>query len=130
MKLNFKTVALCATIGLLAAGCQKENVEPIGSSLNADMLVYTVDGVYHSIPTEGVQDRADFYNLLFDMAEQGHIVTVCADNSRYVAKETQTFVTGDRDEAIAWVIKMQDNGYEVTFSYDSEKHLYTCIAVK
>ena len=46
------------------------------------------------------------------------------------AKETVTFTTGNKNEAIDWTNTMLGLGYEVTMYYDEETGLYVCIAYK
>lgn len=129
MKRQIRTVALCAALGLLAAGCQKENVEAFTTGVSdVYTMSYSVDGVDQTTTMDSaVLD--EFVNRMFDMAEQGHIVTIGDKGmSAFAAKETVTYTTNDRTDAVNWTVKMKNDGYTVTVSYD--KGVYTCIAVK
>ncbi|MCQ2278684.1 MAG: hypothetical protein MJZ62_05215 [Bacteroidales bacterium] len=70
---------------------------------------------------------------LFALAEEGHIVTFrneVAISSIATPKDTVKYNTTNKDDAYAWSEKMNNAGYFVTISYDKEKGVYNCIAIR
>ncbi|MBR2958323.1 MAG: hypothetical protein IKC19_01670 [Bacteroidales bacterium] len=132
MRKTLRTVALCAAIGLLAVGCQKEVLQyPVSDMAEGqNMFSYSING---ETKTECVTEegRTELINYLFDLAEQGYRVTFNGRNtSVFSAKDVVTYSTSDRSAAVAWCDKMINDGYEVEVTYDRDKGIYTCIATK
>lgn len=137
MKKTIRTVALIAVLGTMAVGCQKETIVEPQASVAEIGTVYTVqyavDGVLHQETLIGEQAWSDFLHRMLALAEQGYEVTVINENSNSGAvsgKEVVTFSTSNQEEAFKWCAEMLHAGYAVTMTYDEERHMYNCVAVK
>lgn len=70
---------------------------------------------------------------MVDIAESGYKVTFStadASNTSNVAKETVTYTTADKDDAMAWSDTMTSNGYTVEINYDEVNNVFVCIAYR
>lgn len=137
MRKTFTTIALVAMLGALAVSCQKENIidEPPVVAENGTVYTvsYAVDGVTHQLTLVGDEAWRDFLNRMMALAEEGHEVTFRNEEaaSRVVStKEVVTYSTSSHDDAYSWAEKMVDDGYTVTITFDKEKKIYTCYAIK
>lgn len=137
MNKTIRTIALIAVLGTMTVGCQKEQeIEP-QSSVTEIGTVYTVqyavDGVLHLETLIGEQAWSDFLHRMLALAEEGCEVSVSNENitSRVVAtKEVVTYSSSSQEDAYSWCDKMVLSGYTVTITYDKEKNVYNCIAIK
>ncbi len=137
MRKTLTTIALFALLGTLAVSCQKENIidetNIVAENGSVYKVSYTVDGVTHQLTLVGDEAWHDFLNRMMALAEEGHEVTFRNEeaSSRVVStKETVTYTTSDHDDAYSWAAKMVDDGYTVTITFDKEKKIYTCYAIK
>ena len=137
MRKTFTTIALVALLGTLAASCQKENYidQPtiVSESCATYTVQYTIDGVSHTITLIDEESWSEFLNYMLDLAENGYQVNFRVEDSTsntISAKEVVTYSTTDRDDAYAWAEKMGKNGYSVGVSFDKEKKIYICYAIK
>jgi len=137
MKKVFKTVALCAVLGTMAVGCQKENIiedaNVVAQIGTVRKMQYTIDGVEHHITLVGDNAWNEFLHQMAALAKEGHSISFRneeASSAVASAKETVTFTTTDHDEACAWCNSMSDQGYTVYMGYDKDKGMYICVAVK
>lgn len=137
MRKTISTIALFAVLGTLAVSCQKENIIDGTSVVAENDTVYTVryavDGVTHQITLVGDEAWHDFLNRMFALAEEGHEVSFRNEEaaSRVVStKEKVTYTTPDHDDAYEWAEMMYKQGYAVTVTFDEEKKIYTCYAIK
>ena len=66
------------------------------------------------------------------LANEGHnILFSKTDNFQSsLSKEKVVYSTNDFDDAKKWMLKMLEDGYQVSFSFDEETGEYTCIAIK
>lgn len=131
MKRKIRTVALCALLAILAAGCQKENIDPIAieSMTTSSVISYSINGYEQTVqlPEEEIDG---LINHLFDLAEQGYHISFWGDREQIVAaKDVITYTTGDRTDAIVWSKKMRDSGYAVNIEYDKDMQVYICTAI-
>lgn len=131
MKKKIRTVALCAAMGLLTVGCQKENVNPsVFESVGSIYCVTYSIGGSEQTATVSEGDWKDFISHMFDIAEQGYTVSFFTGTySPSAAKGTVTYTTSDRDDAESWAQKMVDDGYQVKVSYNPKSGIYTCVAI-
>lgn len=136
MKKPIISAVLIAVLGTMAVSCQKENIIDsqitVGESVAVYTVHYSVNGVLHSETLIGEQALSDFMQRMLALAEQGYEVTVCNENFSRVAasKEVVTYSTPDHDEAHNWCKQKIKEGYSVTISYDEERHVYNCIAIR
>ena len=134
MKKTVRTMALIALMGLMATGCQKEEVvEPQSTVADITYMTvsYTVDGVETNVSFIDEAAWHQFLDWMFALAEEGHRVSFRnANQERRATKETVTSVTTDAGDAQTWAIKMMHEGYEVTITYNDKTHEYTCIAIR
>ncbi len=138
MNSKAKSIALLAVLSLAAVGCQKENiVEPelhTQQNVSVRNIVYSIDGVTFHRAIYGEQDWDTFLVWMTDMAKKGHSVSLknenTSTNNELYAKDVETFVTNNENEAIEWCKKMTDLNYEVTMVYDERTGKFTCTAVK
>lgn len=137
MKKVLKTVALCALMGIVAAGCQKEEqvLEPVSlltDSVEVRTMSCSIGGATEQIVLRGDAEWSNFLNRMLALAEEGYVVTFAsADRTGkpMSTKDVQTYVTTDRDAAYGWAEKMALGGYQVTVTYNDKDHTYTCVAV-
>lgn len=128
MNKTIKVIALCGVLGLTATSCQKENLVEENTNIVAQAntvrnVVYTVDGIEHSITLIGDDSWNKFLQRMFALAEEGHRVTFHnEDNTANVAmaKEIVTFSTKDKKKAEAWCAEMVEAGYEVSVYFDPD----------
>ncbi|MBR1765467.1 MAG: hypothetical protein IJ745_00330 [Bacteroidales bacterium] len=137
MNKTFRTIALIAVLGTMAVGCQKEQPIELQSSITEIGTVYTVqysvNGVLHQETLVGEQAWSGFLHCMLALAEEGYEVSVANENisSRAVAtKEVVTYSSSSQEDAYSWCDKMVLSGYTVTITYDKEKKVYNCIAIK
>ncbi|MGX8713265.1 MAG: hypothetical protein ACSW8I_06235 [bacterium] len=134
MKKTVKTMALIALMGLVATGCQKEEmVEPQNTvaDITFKTVYYTVDGVEARASFVNESSWTQFLDWMFALAKEGHRVSFRnANHERRATKETVTYVTTDAGDAQTWAVKMMHEGYEVTITYNDKTQEYTCIAIK
>lgn len=137
MRKTFTTIALFAVLGTLAVSCQKENIIDETNIVAENGTVYTVryavDGVTHQLTLVGDEAWHDFLNRMLALAEEGHEVSFRNEEaaSRVVStKEVVTYTTDNGEDALNWAEKMVDDGYTVTITFDKEKKIYTCYAIK
>jgi hypothetical protein len=137
MKKIFRVIAIVSIIGLTATSCQKEqiidpldNTEQIG---NKHSVQYVVDGVTYSITFANDEEWLEFLQQLFRWAEEGRLVSFCnaeTVNRTTPSKEKVVYETPNKEDAEAWAIAMEKDGYLVSVSFDSNTGIYTCIAIK
>lgn len=137
MKKVIRTMAIFASMCVIATGCQKEQmIEPQGviAEVSAIYTVhYTIDGIPSSIVLYGEQAWYDFLNYLFALVKEGYDVSFCEENASanvVSSKETVIYTTSSEDEAFAWANEMAKAGYAVSVKYDEETGIFTCIAIK
>lgn len=137
MRKTFITIALFAVLGSLVVSCQKENIIDatyvVAENGTVHTVSYTVDGLTHQITLVGDETWRDFLNRMMDLAEDGHEVTFRNEEatSRVVStKKVVTYTTDNGEDALNWAEKMVDNGYTVTITFDKEKKVYNCYAIK
>jgi len=132
-----KTIALCAMLGLLATGCQKEfPLERVGTEMSNEVsrsVAYTIDGItYHSI-IKGDDEWMEFLMYLTELSKEGRCVS-CWDKSQEnvipATKEIVTYTAKTEKDAVAWCDMMFDAGYKVTMTYDKDNQQFVCIAIK
>ncbi|MCR4660230.1 MAG: hypothetical protein K5650_08050 [Bacteroidales bacterium] len=133
MKKAIRTVAFLATIGMLAAGCQKEtNLFDASTLVQTETTVcYSINGATGNVnlPNEDAWDA--FMNRMMALAREGyHISLKCGSVfSDSLSKETIVYTTDNEADAISWAKKMAKDGYQVDITYN-ENGTYTCIAIK
>lgn len=137
MKKVFKTIALVSIIGLTATSCQKEQTTfPQGTAEQIGYkhtVLYSVDGISQSVTFNTDEEWLEFLHQLFIWAEEGHQVTFRnaeASNNTIASKEKVVYETSNKKEAEEWAFAMEEAGYSVSVSYDSNTGIYTCIAIK
>lgn len=137
MKKKTIYVALFATLGMMATGCQKENESDQYNQLTegAAMYVvqYTVDGEYHRVSLASEEERDALMLRLMALAREGYEVFVC-NGSRTLherlTKDVVVYTTTSESDAVKWSKQMTDNGYSVQISFDTKTGIYTCTAIK
>lgn len=137
MNKNIKTIALCAALGLISTGCQKEDyVESSMTIVDAQcqrIIGYTIDGSQFQVEIRGEQAWLDFLEQMQVLAKEGHEVFFWNEETTgqsSVSKETLTFTTTSEKEATEWCEDKFDHGYKVGMTYDSKKGVYICVAIK
>jgi hypothetical protein len=137
MNKSIKKVALLTVLSLAAVSCQKETmVNPqtgVETSGTVYTVRYTVNGVTHTETLVGEQAWSAFLQRMLALAEEGYRVTVSknTDTAQYsMSKEVVTFETKSKEEAAAWIVQKVNEGYDVTFSFNENTGVYTCIAVR
>ena len=137
MNKTLRTVALLAVLAIMTAGCQKEVFTESQASIEEAVTIhtvrYSVNGVESVEVLVGDQAWYDFLQRMLALAEQGYEVTFADENASANASATKEIVrysTPDRDDAQAWSDSMTAQGYAVTITYDKEKKMYNCVAVK
>lgn len=137
MKKPIATIAFFAALGTLTVSCQKENfLEPNSIVAEKDIVYtvsYTIDGVNYQITLVGEDVWYDFLNRMFVLAEEGHKVSFCNEESFFsvaLTKDTVTYSTINRDDAYKWADKKASEGYVVSIEYDRETGIYTCTATR
>lgn len=141
MKKTVRTIMFVATFSAVIAGCQKESNEmalvtpnEIGEeSMVKRTVEYTINGKVGRIEIVGEEAWQAFLRHMVDIAESGYKVTFStadASNTSNVAKETVTYTTADKDDAMAWSDTMTSNGYTVEINYDEVNNVFVCIAYR
>lgn len=132
MKMTIRTVAICATLGLLAISCQKESMDMVSveTTETIQTMEYSIDDAYYSTQMSAAM-WSDFINKMLDLAEQGHNVTLYSSTQNgYSKKEIVTYTTSDRTDAAEWCSKMKNDGYSVNITFDSQNKVFICTATK
>ena len=135
MKTNFKTVALLAVLSLAAVSCQKENdvLPTVGSeqTMGTIQVLYSINGeVFQTTLSESEWNA--FVERMLALAREGYEVSFSKNRSSLTSqsKEKVTYVTKNKEEAVAWSNAMINQGYVVTITYDQTTGEYTCTAIK
>ena len=135
MKQNVKTVALLAVLSMAAVSCQKENdVLPLGGSEQTTgtiQVLYSINGeVFQAALSESEWNA--FVERMLALAREGYEVSFSKNRSSLTSqsKEKVTYVTKNKEEAVAWSNAMINQGYVVTITYDQTTGEYTCTAIK
>lgn len=128
MKLRTILMAGLVVLGILAAGCQKEQAgTTAGYTLN-----YSIDGESGVATVQGDDELTQFLRQLNVYVRQGCCVVVAqegAEPQTVPTKETLTLSTSSEEEMIAWEAAKVREGYQVTVTYNSETGVYTGTAV-
>lgn len=137
MKKVVRTMAIFATMFMIATSCQKEQMpEPQGivAEVSAIYTVhYTIDGASNSAVLYGEQAWHDFLNYMFALAKEGYDVSFYEENASanvVSSKETVVFTTSSENEAYAWANEMAKAGYAVSVKYDDNTGIFTCTAIR
>ena len=141
MKKTVRTIMFVVALSSVMAGCQKESTEMamiIPNEIGEEYMVkrtveYTVNGEVGRLEIVGEEAWLAFLRHMVDLAESGCKVTFSTDDTSTpsnVAKETVTYTTADKDDAIAWSNTMTSNGYNVEINYDVVNDVYVCVAYR
>ena len=137
MKTKKIYLALFATLGLAAIGCQKETEPTLPTSATENASAYTVEYSIDCETHRAVLNSEEEYNaLLFRLmalAQEGYEVNVRNGNTvrqENASKDVVVYTTQSESDAVKWTKKMMDDGYEVTVTYDDKTHTFTCVAIK
>lgn len=141
MKKTVRTIMFIVAMTAMMAGCQKDitemytNIhEKTEEGMDAKREVdYIVNGEAGRMEIVGDDAWIAFLHQMVDFAENGYTVTIgIANNPSFtnIAKETVTYTTADKDDAVAWADTMTSNGYIVDISYDSVSNLFVCVAYR
>ncbi len=137
MKKTVRTVALLAVLCLAATACQKEaivDVQPVASAdSESHNVLYIIDGSAHSTSFSSEEEWLVFLDRLVALAEEGR--TVSFRNAEPSAntkqnREIVTYTTRDHNDAVAWSVAMERNGFKVTIDFNQNTGVYTCTAVR
>lgn len=135
MKKTVRTLALISVAGLMATGCQKENIVLTEPSAIENAIVqsvcYSVNGIPGQASLANDSDWDAFLDRMMALARQGYNVVIYSGNRTVGAstKEIVTFTTTDEDEAKQWAKDMTNQGYDVQISYEPKTGIWTCIAM-
>ncbi|MBP5340747.1 MAG: hypothetical protein J6Y52_00060 [Bacteroidales bacterium] len=136
MKKKVITMAMFALLGILATGCQKENINPETVTATDTacryMVKYSVDGVHNQAQFQTEEEQRAFLHSLMALAREGHVVCLFGNDtsSASLTKETVVYRTPDETNALTWADKMRNDGYTVTITFDEDKEEFVCIAIK
>ena len=137
-KLIKNGIALATLVSLcfFSVSCNKEtSYTTNNTSLHLQkpqMIYYYVDGACHKFIVWNDVDLDAFFERMIALANEGHnILFSKTDNFQSsLSKEKVVYSTNDFDDAKKWMLKMLEDGYQVSFSFDEETGEYTCIAIK
>lgn len=137
MKTKKIYLALFATLGLAAIGCQKETEPtlPTSTTENASAYIveYSIDGETHRAVLNSEEEYNALMFRLMALAQEGYEVNVRNGNTvrqENASKDVVVYTTQSESDAVKWTKKMMDDGYEVTVTYDDKTHTFTCVAIK
>lgn len=136
MKKKTILVASLAVLGLMATGCQKEQMLVPQSTIAENAAIYTVnysvDGESNAVILHNDDELAVLLQQLNALARQGHRVVVSQNGTTNTAsaKEVVTFTTYSEEEMLAWEIARIKEGYTVTVVYDEKTGIYTGTAIR
>ena len=123
-----------ALFGCATVSCTKEELtEKPCAVVTSQSAAYVVDGrlCYANPQTE--EEWAAFLDRMFALAEEGHTVQFWRNGLRQqyaAAKEVVTFKTKNKKLALAWAAEKEEEGYEVTITFNQQTGEYTCIAIR
>ena len=130
-------MVLLAAISITSVSCQKE--EAFNSQITTQeaayshSVLYFIDGEQHTVTFYSEEAWHAFLTHLFALAQEGHQVTfraLTANSSTSARKEKVVYTTENQADALKWADKMEDEGYAVTITFDSNTGIYTCIAIR
>ena len=135
MKKKLITVALIATLNVMAVSCQKEtffeNENLVSAATGKYKIYYTVDGTRQMVELKNEQDLALFMDEMALLARRGHSISINNNSAiTTAAKEKIIYTTQNHYDAVTWCAKMYQDGYTVTMDYDDNTKTYTCTATK
>lgn len=137
MRKIYRTIALCAVLGMVTVGCQDETIfKPLPNMDENSTLYtvrYTVDGMTFQESIRGEQGWTEFMQRMFALVNEGKRVAIGEEGAtrRIVsAKEVVTFTTYDEKEANAWALARIMEGYEVEISQHPQTGEYICVATR
>ncbi|MBP5542106.1 MAG: hypothetical protein J6X88_10735 [Bacteroidales bacterium] len=136
MKKKTILVASLAVLGLMATGCQKEQMLVPQSTIAENAAIYTVnysvDGESNAVILHNDDELAVLLQQLNALVRQGHRVVVSQNGTTNTAsaKEVVTFTTYSEEEMLAWEIARIKEGYTVTVVYDEKTGIYTGTAIR
>ena len=137
MKCKTFYVAVLATLGLMATGCQKDSMNDLSNrpteGVSMNIVEYTVGGEVHREVIRSEEEYNALMLRLMALAREGYEVIVWNGNSvrqGNATKDVVVYTTTSESDAVKWAHNMMDNGYEVTISYNNKTGVYTCTAIK
>ena len=123
-----------ALFGCATVSCTKEELtEKPCAVVTSQSAAYVVDGrlCYANPQTE--EEWAAFLDRMFALAEKGHTVQFWRNGtSRQLAaaKEVVTFTTNNKKKAQKWAEEKEEEGFEVTITFNPQTGESTCIATR
>lgn len=137
MKKLIIPATILAVLSLTTVSCQKENIVETATQSaenNATRTIrYTVNGTAYRQVIHTDEDLDALMHTLFALAREGYIVRMMDENQTFnenSTKETVTYTTHDKDNAIKWAKEKYKEGYEVTITFNQETGEYTCVAIR
>ena len=139
MNKKILSVALLATLGMVATSCQKENTldfapETTISEVGTVYTVqYAVNGVLHSESFQNEEDVDALLMRLMTLAREGYDVMFFDNNynpNALSTKEVVSYTTSSDAEATKWSKEKMKDGYTVHISYNQSNNTITCTAYK
>lgn len=128
--------ALAVVFEVMVVGCQKETTignppDPPYVDASVCVVKYSIDGVMRTATLGTKADLCLFVEGLLDLAEVGNKIVFYgygSGNDQPGSKDVVRFVSEDKKEVAAWIMKMSADGYEVEVDFVDGK--YVCIAKK
>lgn len=139
MNKKILSVALLATLGMVATSCQKENTldfapkTTISEAGTVYTVQYAVDSVLHIATLQSKEEVNALLMQLMALAREGYNVEVFDNNyspSASPTKEVVTYTTSSDTAATEWTATKMSQGYTVQITYNQSNNTYTCRAFK
>lgn len=138
MKKTIIPLALLAVLSLATTGCQKEQTVTPSSGRTEQVTEkynyrYTINdrAYYVNVTTEA--EKQQLFEFLMEEARRGNTVSIRrldTTSQSALTKETVTFVTTNKNEALAWLKNMAEQDYTVSMTYDENTGEFTCTAIR
>ena len=131
---KIRLMVFLALIGCVTASCTKEELtEKPSAVVAAQSATYVVDGRQYYANPQTEEEWTAFFDRMFALAEEGHTVQFWrngANRQLAAAKEVVTYTTSDKKKAQKWAEEKEEEGFEVTITFNPQTGEYTCIATR
>jgi hypothetical protein len=138
-------VAFAAALGMVAAGCQREDNEgrqtvdtmvDTTTDTTANMAVaytvqYSVDGVAYTAVVHSDEEYDALMEQLLALVRDGAVVEMWGEGYRpgvTLSNRTVRHTSSNSSDMVSWSKRKAKEGYRVTFTYDTKSKKYVCTA--
>ncbi len=142
-------VAFAAALGMVAAGCQREDnedrqtvdtmvdtttdttVDTTANMAVAYTVQYSVDGVAYTAVVHSDEEYDALMEQLLALVRDGAVVEMWGEGYRpgvTLSNRTVRHTSSNSSDMVSWSKRKAKEGYRVTLTYDTKSKKYVCTA--